>query len=156
MSGKWEGIIEKYQSEKQKGLDAWDHSLTTRLCSFFLSFLPLPLPAHLTGQPPPPPFSSPKPTSSLPVQVQMQLGKRKSCRLPYPCSMSDTKDSPRCQGLRFQGENMFPHQGPKSPWGSKSPEGMTLQILENCSCSQSSRSPVILMETENTSIKRGV
>ena len=28
MSVKWEGIIEKYQSGKQKGLEGWDHSLT--------------------------------------------------------------------------------------------------------------------------------
>lgn len=51
MSVKWEGIIEKYQSEKQKGSEGWDHSLTHWALLFLLSFLPLPLSAGLTDQP---------------------------------------------------------------------------------------------------------
>lgn len=64
MSVKWEGIIEKYQSEKQKGLEGWDHSLTYWALLFLLLFLSLPLSAGLTDHPLPVLFTS-KPACSL-------------------------------------------------------------------------------------------
>lgn len=60
MSVKWEGIIEKYQSEKQRGLEGRGRSLTPGLCSFFRSRPPLPLSALLEDRPLP----------SLPLNLQ--------------------------------------------------------------------------------------
>lgn len=72
MSVKWEGIIEKYQSEKQKGLEGWDHSLTTGLCSFF--FLSCPFPYMLALQTNPSCSLPTKPASS-PCKFKFNSGK---------------------------------------------------------------------------------
>lgn len=136
MSVKWEGIIEKYQSEKNGVLKAETAACLPGFAPspFFLTLplhacladQPLPIPFPLTNLPPPKKKKNIHPSFS--GKFKFNSGQGKITAWSSFCVRHELSpdDFPRLTG---RDANVLPDQGSEPPLGSRSTGGMTLQVL---------------------------